>query len=65
MYYVWGPIALLAIKGGIFPHKLMVTYAPFVSIENIFPFYSVCFVVKYLVKSKIFSVNQINLDKFV
>ena len=26
MYYVWGPIALLAIKGGIFPHKLMVTY---------------------------------------
>ena len=30
-------------------------------LENIFTFYNVCFVVKYLVKSKIFLVNQINL----
>ena len=33
--------------------------------ENIFQFFSVCFAVKYLVESKIFSVNQINLSKFM
>jgi len=33
--------------------------------ENIFQFYSICFTVKYLIKSKIFSVNQINLSKFM
>ena len=33
--------------------------------ENIFTFYSVCFAIKYLVKNKLFSINQINLDKFV
>ena len=31
--------------------------------KNIFQFYSVCFIVKYLIKSKIFSVNQIYLSK--
>ena len=33
--------------------------------ENIFTFYSVCFAIKYLVKNKLFSINQINLNKIV
>ena len=32
-------------------------------LEKYFQFYNVCFVVKYLVKNKIFSVNQINLKQ--
>ena len=33
--------------------------------KNIFQFYRVCFAIKYLIKSKIFSINQINISKFM